>query len=301
MTFEISTSAYISLKADFKLESNPKYIILGHSHATYAYNDSLIEEFANLSTPGETYFYAFLKTRKILEQNDSIKIVFIEYSNNNIDQEMDNKIWGDKILFGRYPVFSSFAGFKEHFILLSNNFKGYVKVMGVSSYYKMRIILQNNLDFTKNIGHYGLKDETLVDSLVNVSFKTDFKESSSITNYTISDTNLEYLVKMLSLCKEFNKKVILIRTPIHECFPSYFNESIYQKLLKPLLINAEYMDLSKLPLRNSDFYDFEHLNYSGATKYSIWFNMLLKEGFLDDRINQKLLTEKIKSFPDMMN
>ncbi len=89
--------------AEFKLPDNPKYIVLGHSHPECAFNDSLIQNFKNLSQSGESYFYTYFKCKKILETNASIKVVFIEFTNNQLDETMNDWIWKDKYLKYRFP------------------------------------------------------------------------------------------------------------------------------------------------------------------------------------------------------
>ncbi len=67
---------------DFKSKKEFHIIILGHSHSECAYNDSLISGVANFSQSGESYFYTFFKTKKLIEQNPNINTVLIEFSNN---------------------------------------------------------------------------------------------------------------------------------------------------------------------------------------------------------------------------
>src|SRR5690554_8088243 len=70
--------------SDFKLDEHPKYIVVGHSHPECAFNDSLIPELKNISHSGESYFYSYFKTKQVVQQNTSIEVVFIEFTNNQI-------------------------------------------------------------------------------------------------------------------------------------------------------------------------------------------------------------------------
>ncbi len=112
--YEFITSRYISLRADFKLKTKPKYIVLGHSHPETAFNDSLISDVFNLAQSGESYFYTFQKVKEVLNQNKSITTIFIEFTNNQINKEMDNWIWGDKYINNRYPLYSSFMNLEDN-------------------------------------------------------------------------------------------------------------------------------------------------------------------------------------------
>ena len=84
----------IKNSANFKLKPQTKYLVLGHSHPECAFNDSLINNLKNLAQTGESYYYTYFKTIKVLEQNPSIEIVFVEFTNNQIYELMNNWIWG---------------------------------------------------------------------------------------------------------------------------------------------------------------------------------------------------------------
>lgn len=51
------TETVIRKKANFKIIKNSKYLLLGHSHPECAFNDSLIDNFINLSKFGDSYYY----------------------------------------------------------------------------------------------------------------------------------------------------------------------------------------------------------------------------------------------------
>ena len=68
----------IKKKSNFTLKVPVKNVVFGHSHPSYAFNDSLISDFKNLADSRQSYFYSYLKIRNVLPQNNSIKTVFIE-------------------------------------------------------------------------------------------------------------------------------------------------------------------------------------------------------------------------------
>jgi len=44
--------------------------------------------------------------------------------------------------------------------------------------------------------------------------------------------------------------------------------------------DVDFLDFNNFPLNNEEFGDFEHLNYKGAKRFSLWFNELLEKGLL---------------------
>jgi hypothetical protein len=75
-------------KAQFTLETPVENVIFGHSHPECAYNDSLIGNFKNLAQSRQSYFYSFSKIKNVHKQNPQIKNIFIEFTNNQITQEI---------------------------------------------------------------------------------------------------------------------------------------------------------------------------------------------------------------------
>ncbi len=114
-------------------------------------------------------------------------------------------------------------------------------------------------------------------------------------NVKISYYNLKYLTKIITLCKNNNIRVILIRSPQHKKYSGYSNEIKYQEIRKQYFPSIEYIDFSKFPLKNSEFGDLEHLNYKGAAKFSNWFNELLRMNFLEKNNKQDIINEEIKT------
>ena len=122
----------ISENLTFKLKNKNKNIILGHSHAECAFNDIIIENFKNVSKSGEAYFYTFFKIRKLIEDNSSIKVVYIEFTNNQINYSMNNWIWKEKYLYENYPTYSSLMDINDKEILARKNLIGLINSMSIS-------------------------------------------------------------------------------------------------------------------------------------------------------------------------
>lgn len=294
--YEIITFKYISLRADFKLKSNPKYIVLGHSHPETAFNDSLINNVTNLAQSGESYFYTFQKVKEVLKQNKSIKTIFIEFTNNQVNKEMDDWIWEEKYISNRYPIYSSFMSKEDTKLLLENNYTVFYNAFSISSKNKFLRILKNDFDYTKEIGGYQYLVRNKTDSLlINYDDRFNYKNYFN-DDHNISEINLKYLSKIITLSHKYRIRIVLIRSPQHERYTGYYNEKVYQEILRSNFKNVEYLDLSKFSVKNNEFWDLEHLNYRGARKFSTWFNSLLKRGLLNRPINQQKIDREIESF-----
>lgn len=288
----IKTTEYIvDKKANFEFMKNAKYLVVGDSHPECAFNDSLIENFMNLSQSGDSYFYTYFKAMKIIEQNPSIEFVFIEFNNNQLDESMNEWIWSEKYLNFKYPTYSPFMKTPDEKLLAMHNFSAFVNANSLALKTNFERIFSGNYYYTKDIGGYSYSERDKTDSLLN-----KMKGHISPEKKTrISESNLHYLSKLVNLCKEKNKQTFLIRSPVHNAYVGYSNENIYEKIRRKNFSSIETLDFSKFPLANSEFGDLEHLNHKGAKVFSIWFNNLLKKNLLFIENKQKLIDEEIKT------
>ncbi|MGR7811994.1 hypothetical protein [Lacinutrix undariae] len=290
----ISTSLIERKKANFILKSNPKYIVLGHSHPECAFNDSLMPSLKNISESGESYFYNYIKIKPVILQNPSIEVVFVEYTNNQINEGMDEWIWGEKYMSNRFPRYSSFMSFGDNVMLFKNNSEAYSNSLSLSVKKKTIRIFNDDLNYSNKIGGYLYLERDKTDSIIkNMSSLKQSKNKNRNFKKEISEVNLLYLDSIITFIERQNKKVVLIRSPLHDKYKGYENEEAYIEILKTRYANSEYMDFSKFPLLNSMYGDLEHLNYKGAKEFTEWFADLINDGLLEKENKQDYIDEKI--------
>jgi hypothetical protein len=289
--FIVTIKYVVNKNADFNLKEKPAYIVLGHSHPECAFNDSLINDFVNLAESGEAYYYTLFKTKKIIEQNPSIKVVFIEFTNNQINESMNNWIWSDRHLNSRYAKYAPFIDVSDNLILAKNNFSGYLKSQSLSLKENIGRTLKQNFNYTGVIGGYNYLVRDKTDSLVNVVIT----KPAVPEKVNISDFHLDCLTRIIKYCEEKGKKVLLIRSPQHEKFVGYSNESQYQEIRNKKYSDIEYLDFSNFPLSNNEFGDLHHLNYKGAKVFSNWFSNILDKGLIDKIDKRAFIVNEMKA------
>lgn len=271
------------------IDSKNHLLVLGHSHSECAFNDTLINGLVNYSQSGESYFYTYAKIKLIVDSNPQIDRVFIEFSNNQIDKKMDDWVWGDECLTFRFPMFASFMETDDFKLLLQNNRKSFVK--------SLVPWFQNNINYifkrferSNEIGAYLYLERQKVDSTIIVD------SSNSIINKPlakISESNILYLQKIISYCRQRRIKIFLVRSPQHENYAGFENEVPFQNIRKKYFSTIEFLDFAKFPLPNDKFGDLEHLNHKGAKIFSIWFNNLLNNGLLEKSKKQDFIDDSM--------
>lgn len=245
----------------FELKIPVKSLFLGHSHTARAYNDTIIPEALNMAQPGDSYFYIYLKAQFLIEHNPEIETVFIEYTNNLLDSKMDEWIWGDVHLNYKFRKLCAVADLEDYLMLLKCNPKGFVANYSIGLRKNSELILFNdsNIYKVKDWGGFEVRVDTL-------GYDAEIKHKLRVNNevdYMISETSVHYLKQTLDYLKAKNKKVVLIRTPVHDNH-SYLRNEVYFKKLLDSLSYERFIDLKLLDLADRCFADYGHLNYMGS-------------------------------------
>lgn len=284
----------VSRQAYFHIDPSRSYIIMGHSQPGSAFNDSLIPGFINLADATEGYFYTYIKARKLLESNSHIKALCIEVTNNQFVTYADDRI------YGRYaphliPKYLSQMTPAEWLFLLR-------KAPG-AMLQSIPAVVKNNLLFlldrqNRSIIAYnewgGFTplaqniQQRALDSLEQHSPQDQIIKYQ----YSISEANLWYLGKIVKLAESKQVKVYFFRSPMPKQYRQH-NEGLLSDILTHEFPQVPFLDFKDFPLRAEDFFDFQHINYRGATKFSAFFKMLADSHVLELKNPQALIHSKM--------
>ncbi len=268
-------------QANFRFEKNYKYLMLGHSHAECAYNDSLISDFKNLATSGESYFYTYYKLEKIFEQNDHIETVLIEFTNNQITSEMDTWIWGDKYISKFYPKYGSFFNFDDAALLMRHNLGSLLNNFSVLQKRNFRMALNNNYDFIHQIGGYVYHKENNLETAITLQEKKG-EIIKAKNDEDISESNIYYLEKIVALCDGLGKQIVFIRSPQHLKGSIRNNDVKFLQIYAQRFREVPMLDFNDFTIPNNGFRDLQHLNYRGAQIVSKKLESLLENRIIED-------------------
>jgi hypothetical protein len=236
----------------------------------------LITTTKNLASSGEAYYYNYFKLKKVLEENEKPKAVFIEYTNNQLAEEMNDWIWDNKHISQKFVLLSPFIPITETLPLIENNFSGFLNGMALSLKSNFYSVLKNENRNTQQFGGYRVLTNKLTELALNTPRKLNKPSGDDL-----SQTNLKYLDKMIELCQSLDIKVILIRSPQHKKIQNFKNEKSYQEIRNTRFKELSYLDFKTYPIVDSLFADYSHLNQYGATKISRVLDSLIKTGSLD--------------------
>jgi len=263
----------VNQRCSYKLNSSITTLILGHSQPEHAFNDSLLKNTKNLCNGGEAYVYTYQKLKKVTAENPQVKTVLLSFSNNQIEEKMDDWTFGEKSMYQYYAKYSFMMDNDDYLLFIKNSFRNLLsaELKGMVMNFKYAYKGQNRLAIN-DFGCYLYSKRNKVDSLLAKNYKEDLKNN---TKNKVSEVNIDYLKRIVQLCKEKHLKLVFIRTPIHPKFFETLDETKFQGLRKEKFNAIPFIDLHSFPLKNSEFGDFDHLNYKGAIKVSKYLNTLL--------------------------
>lgn len=284
----------VDKKSRFSIQHNNKIVLFGHSHPECAFNDSLIPNFKNLSHSAEPYFYTYQKVKKIISQNPQIETVLIEFSNNQINEKMNDWTWGYKYMSSMFPQYSSFMDKSDIDLLIKNNPKDFMNCMSISTRKNLVRLLTWNYNFSDAIGGY-----LRVESHQSNASSGVLTSETAVNNANLSTVNIDYLEKIIAYCHACHKKVYLVRSPQHKNYEYLKNEKDFMRIKKERFADIDFLDFNNFPLNDDDFLDYGHLNYKGAAKFSKWFNKMLNSGLLVNKNKQALIDHNISRAASM--
>lgn len=270
-------AAQISFKraASFEIKENTSIVIVGHSHPECAYNDSLMENTQNFAISGEAYFYTYHKLKKLVTANPQINTVFIEFTNNQISESINEWIWTEKYLSYHYAMHNTYVDWEDKVFLLGNNPRAYFSNLPIVFKTNMKNGIKGNFNAIDNFGGFKALNGDLSDYEDKLQEENPVQEDFVVINDKVSKVQINYLREMVDFLTERQIKVCLIRSPEHESYQGLANEKLYQEVLKENFSEVTFLDLIDFPVTELDFRDPEHLNANGAAKLSTWLNGLL--------------------------
>jgi len=268
-------------------------VILGNSHAACGFDDQFINGYVNLSAVTESYLYIYIKLKEVLDANPQIKDVILEVDNMQFSNATIKK-WhaGSGAMSRLLPKYEPYMSLDELSILLEGHPSEFMK--------NQQLLIQKNFDVlrkpssdqitTGNFGRNSRHKTSHADSLLQIH-KNIYLDPQELPN----QTNIKYLTQLVNLCKERNVSLLFVRIPVLKDYEGWTNELVFQKALSENFSQVPFVDLGKLPLLTTDYYDIDHLNIYGSEKLSKFLNEAIDAGLTKEKDLQHFIDMRIDS------
>lgn len=280
----IATYFYIFSLPKTSVKINKKNIIIGDSNTRWSMDDTILKSYANYSTGGEIYLFAYRKLN-LLSQNNKIDTLLLSFSPHNI---INNRWWVDG---EGGPIENRMGGFyrdysleehKDMFLTIPKNYTS--SILGII---KPQVL--NLLNYKQNGGGYNdiIKFGSYLPEKTN--------ETQNKSNYyqykkpEITEMEIKYLKKIISFCKDENIHLILIQPPKNyprKDYKNYDHKEFYQYYDQNFK-NIDFLDFSKLKLPKNAYWDMTHTDIVGAEYFSHYIQNNGVKKLLTSKFNRK--------------
>lgn len=255
-------------------------IVIGDSNTRNAIDDKIVTDFKNLSQGGESYLFAYNKLKYLLQKDNKIDTLLLAFAPHNVIN--NNWIDGDREGNLRYRMSEYFFIYspQDHYQLIKGNPYSYfnsLHYVGESFYNNIQKNKQSDLKF---LGGFMPNPK-----IQNTENYIPFPKKEAVFN----KLEINYLQKIVSLCKDKNIHLIFITTPKNfrrSDFKNYDAPEFYQFYTQNYS-KTDYLNFNKLPLCDSCYADINHLSYLGAEEFSTFLKKNSVKKLLQSNYNQK--------------
>lgn len=254
-----------------------KNIIIGDSNTRWSISDSILANYYNYSTGGETYLFAYTKL-KLFEKNNRIDTLLLSFSPHNI---INNIWWDDDVqqpLRNRMPAFYQNFTFDDHKIFIKYLPKNYLASLAEIGKSETSFLFQ-----TKGAGKSHSRFGSYLPEKRN---ENEFeREPYHYKTPELTKPETDYLEKIVKDCKTNNIHLILINPPKNYLRPDYSNyaHKEFYTYYREHLSDTDFLDFSQLPVPKNGYYDMNHVSKVGAE----YFSRFLQEKGIRNLLNSK--------------
>ncbi|MEA4985563.1 hypothetical protein SDC9_50041 [bioreactor metagenome] len=270
LVLTVINSVIINYSNILVLDKSDNILILGDSQSKYAINDKLLNNVCNFSDNADSYFYSYLKLKKIKNKNPQIDTLLLSFSEHNIASYIEDRwLFNDTHLKSRLMFYYPLLDFYDVLFLLKEKPKSFV----LNSFMQILSPL-----------YYYQKGNNVFGGYANLNRNNFNVEKQKFQNKSGSDNELVfaesfyeklYLDKIKEYCDINDITLIFISTPIHKVKRN--SQNILQRYCKEKYQDVTFLDYSGLDMQDNYFADLVHLNPKG----SYYFTNLIKDnGFV---------------------
>ncbi len=257
---------YINNKAmtDYKTDTGVQSLFMGDSHIECAINTALLPDAANLSQSSESLLFTYFKLKYILQNNPSVKKVYLGFSYHNISTYADEFTYGQYAydVTSRYFFILPVEQKKE---IIQHNPKQLPKFLGKLLINGFNTVIEKKENYSF-LGRYKNEYKNIEASKKSMDYRISQQFYEDGKQRGFSAVNIVYLNKIILLCREKNIELELLKTPLHSYYKSKVPLEFIEKYDSLNNLNKlKLIDLSNLILNDSCYLpNGDHVSQRGA-------------------------------------
>ena len=275
-----TNNSYKKKNQDFESQLDSiQILILGSSHSEDDINPAYFDKYTyNASNNSQSIYYDSQIAFKYLNKLIKLKFVIISLSYFSLGYSLNDEIENLRITY--------YSNYWKIYPEKRNNFKLNNYFFCLSGFGKINLMFKDKSDSNLfNNGFYSNpivnKKEVLINDTLQ-GFKRASLHNSILKNENYLD-NVNYLDSLLKILIKKNIVPIIITTPVHYNYYKYLNKyylNLNKNIITQLCLKFQckyYNFMQDKRFEDMDFFNFDHLNYNGAEKFSKILNEIIKK------------------------
>jgi hypothetical protein len=236
-------------------------LIVGDSHTERSLDPSLFPSAQNISQGAEPYYVTYWKLKKLLPRS-SVQTVLLGFSHHNLsafnDKKLSDEQWAHE-LFNRVYTIAAIGSL--HGIEVDRSVFYGSKFRNMCLYPKWK--------HDSYVGRYFNED---VSNLTNPEAPIARHYFMDGSNAGVSEAEIAFLDSIVALTARERIEIILVTSPVHDSYyervPENFIAGFEEKKRELETSGIVVLDHSRLEFPDDEFYNTDHLNERGATRFS---------------------------------
>jgi len=267
--------ARVKLRECISIDEEVTVLVCGDSHTQVSIDDSLLQSSLNISHSAQAYCYTYSVLRLLLQENAHIDTIILGYSFHSLSANFLHK--DQYLLQSNYLMIVDIS--HQYDIIKSNGIDMLALIVNRSYQY---IIKRHNHDHIQTrpfIGKYcAIVEQNLTHEEMNAAIARHFHYTNNNFGNVQEIEQLEYLLKIDKLCKEYSVSLFLINCPVRdEYYQAIPKQNLDKYYSTASLLNATLLDYHNYPMPDSCFADNHHLNITGASVFTLLLDSVFTE------------------------
>ncbi len=240
-----------------------KAIITGNSHTEAIGAPDILEgtnSTFNLSMGGQDLYHILLLLEKCIPESPRLKLVILglDYDMAGYNFAKEKQEWKDRYY---YPWNKNIYDRSFGNIIMAKS--DFMRSNRDLSYLFSSQEIDSNPTFIPPVA---------AENNEYICRKRALEHSVIKFNRNLAEENLNYLIRILEICRNYNVTLLMVNTPKSTCYTNNYNPGVIEFSSQKyttfsLLHNIAYLDLfSDTCFTENDFIDFDHLNQQGVDK-----------------------------------
>ena len=255
-------------------------IACGDSHIVAGINDTVLPSSINIALTSQPYFYTYSVLKLLLPNNPHIETVLLGYSFHSLCPTIDKLLYDRKLALraclNRTPFLPISPVSYVYKLVIADGLQELCT--GSIKQIHRGLFLEEIAEMPFIGGYYSSNGNNLNDENVDASIQRHYYDEYGVVCSGNAYIQIEYLNKIIELCNQNNVELYLLNTPIslryYEAIPRNYIDNYYNIASA---VDATLLDFHDFPLPDSCYGDADHLNFYGATQFSLFLDSLLNQ------------------------